>query len=289
MNHLLILLTIAFFITQTLSLKLVRADTFPQKLLTNCFFILFASLIMGTAGFFFPSVFQIGKSSLFCGILFGILFSLTILFYLSAVSCGPLSYTSFYLSSSMLLPVLAGIFFFHEKISVSLMLSLLFFIGAFYFLNAPEKQFTRSRKWMLFCILTFLCNGSAGIIQKTQQFISPGKESSGFILTGFVTASVCYLIAYLFTRNKQSISCSLNILQSNILPILLLSVSSLFGNLLLTFLAGNFSGSYLFPLVQGSIILGVTLCSTIFFQEKLTRNGKLGILFGTVGIILINI
>lgn len=86
MNHLLILLTIAFFITQTLSLKLVRADTFPQKLLTNCFFTLFASLIMGTAGFFFPSVFQIGKNSLCCGILFGILFSLTILFYLSAVS-----------------------------------------------------------------------------------------------------------------------------------------------------------------------------------------------------------
>ena len=289
MNYLLILLTIAFFITQTLSLKLVRADTFSHKLLTNCFFTLFAAFIMSFLGFFFPSIFQIGRISLCCGILFGILFSLTILFYLSAVSCGSLSYTSFYLSSSMLLPVFAGIFFFHESISIPLIMSLLFFTGAFYFLNVPEKHSAHDRKWLLFCILTFLCNGSAGIIQKTQQFLSSGRESSGFILIGFITASACYFIVYLFTCTKQNISCPLNILKINILPILLLSVSSLFGNLLLTFLAGNFSGSYLFPLVQGSIILGVSLCSTAFFKEKLTRNGKLGILFGTIGIILINI
>lgn len=289
MNYLLIFFTIIFFITQTLSLKLVRVDAFPQKLLINCLFTLFAAIIMIFSGFFFPSIFQIGKVSLYCGILFGILFSLTMLFYLSAISCGSLSYTSFYLSSSMLLPVFAGIFLFHEKISVSLIIALLFFLGAFYFLNATEKQFIRSHKWILLCILTFICNGSAGIVQKIQQFVSPGKESSGFILTGFATASVCYLIAYLLTYNKQGVSYSLNILKNNILPILLLSVSSLFGNLLLTFLAGTFSGSYLFPLVQGSIIIGVTLCSTIFFKENLTRNGKFGILFGTIGIILINI
>ena len=61
------------------------------------------------------------------------------------------------------------------------------------------------------------------------------------------------------------------------------------GNLLLTLLSGQTDGSYLFPLVQGSIVPGVTLCSVIFFREKLTLRGKLGILAGAMGIIILNL
>ena len=60
-------------------------------------------------------------------------------------------------------------------------------------------------------------------------------------------------------------------------------------NLLLTWLAGRVDASYLFPLVQGSIIVGVTLCSGLLFREKLSARGRLGILLGGAAIAVINL
>ena len=59
--------------------------------------------------------------------------------------------------------------------------------------------------------------------------------------------------------------------------------------LLLTWLAGRVDASYLFPLVQGSIIVGVTLCSVLLFREKLSARGRLGILLGVAAIAVINL
>ena len=61
------------------------------------------------------------------------------------------------------------------------------------------------------------------------------------------------------------------------------------GNLLLTWLAGRVDASYLFPLVQGSIIVGVTLCSVLLFREKLSARGRFGILLGVAAIAVINL
>jgi len=72
------------------------------------------------------------------------------------------------------------------------------------------------------------------------------------------------------------------------LPIVLVGLSSLSGNFLLIYLAGRTSASYLFPLVQGSIIVGVTLISVLFFKEKLSLQGKIGLLTGIAAIVIIN-
>lgn len=333
MSDLMILLAICFFVLQTLALKLVKAETLSGKLLSNCFFTLLASAVMFILYLFLPRLFDSSASTLLCGGLFGLCFALTILFYLSAISCGPLSYTSFYLSASMLLPTGAGILFFHEKLSPPLLIALLFFLAAFYCLNVTGENNgchasqdilllnqKAGRRWLTFCLLTFICNGSCGIVQKTQQYLTGGTETFGMMLTGFFAASICYGAAYFVTvfmagpasRRAKSASAGTEpapsrspavavpnngyhalqdilMLKKNLLPVCLLAVSSLSGNLLLTRLSGQSASSYLFPLVQGSIILGVTLCSVLFFKEKLTLRGKLGILAGTAGIIIINL
>ena len=61
------------------------------------------------------------------------------------------------------------------------------------------------------------------------------------------------------------------------------------GNLLLTVLAGRVDSSYLFPLVQGSIIVGVALCSALLFREKLSPRGWLGIALGVAAIVTIQL
>ena len=286
MNSVLIILAILLFVLQTLSLKLIRAETLSEKLLSNFLFTLLAAAAMGVLTILFPGFRGISAGTLVCGCLFGLMFSLTILFYLSAISCGPLSYTSFYLSASMLLPACAGLLFFKEAFSPSLLIALFFFLAAFYLLNVTGEDQKADKKWLVFCILTFLCNSSSGIIQKTQQLLSGGTEAVGMMMAGFCAASLCYGTAYLCTPSRVRV---MSVLSRNVIPVCLLAAASLGGNLLLTYLSGINDGSYLFPLVQGSIILGVTVCSVLFFHEKLTLRGKLGILAGTVGIIIINL
>lgn len=290
MNQLPVILTICLFILQSLSLKLVHADTLPGKLFANCGFTMIAAAAMALASIPFPSFRQAGPATLVCGFLFGLCFSMTLLFYLSAIACGPLSGTAFYLSASMILPAGAGILFFGEPFQTSMILAVICFLAAFYLLNTQKEERVGRHGWAVFCLLTFLCNGSAGIVQKTHQYLSGGQEASGLMLIGFTSASLCCLTAGLmFLGRRTAVSFILGCWRQNLAPMALLAAASLGGNYMLTKLAGTHAGSYLFPLVQGSIILGVSLCSVLFFHEKLSPRKKMGILVGILGIIIINI
>ncbi len=288
MNTLLILLTIILFVLQSLSLKLMKARTPGEKLLANCFFTLLASLLTGLIYLLIPGQKGFAPPTLLCGGLFGLCFSMTILCYLSAIYCGPLSHASFYLSASMLLPTGAGILFFREPLSLSLGAALVFFLTAFYCLSASKDPEKSGGNWRLFCLLTFLFNGSCGIIQKTHQYLTGGKDTLGLLFVGFGCAALCYALCFPAVSHGSGHR-PVSLLRNNLLPICLLALSSLGGNLLMTFLSAHMDGSYLFPLVQGSIVPGVTLCSIFFFREKLTLKGMLGILSGVIGIALINL
>lgn len=288
-----IVLSIGFFIMQTMALRFIKAQTLQSKLLVNGCFSLLAAIMMGIASVFVPNLIRMNTTTVLCGILFGILFAATLLFYNLALNTGPLSYTAFYFSSSMLISALAGIFLFHEKVG-TVPYAVVLFLGAFFLLNVSKKEKNAvNKKWILYCIITFLCNGSLAVVQKYHQTKLIGKEASGLVFAGFAFAAVCYALLWMFfklysrkNRIKENVSAEI---RSNLLPIVLLAVSSLSGNLLLTYLAGRTSASYLYPLVQGSIIVGVTLLSVIFLKEKLSRNGWLGLCFGVAAIVVINL
>ena len=111
------------------------------------------------------------------------------------------------------------------------------------------------------------------------------------MLVGFCTAAACYALAYLALRGRLPAGAAdgTALLRQNALAAVLLAGGSVGGNLLLPWLAGRVDASYLFPLVQGSIIVGVTLCSVLLFREKLSARGRLGILLGVAAIAVINL
>lgn len=293
MTTLLLAGTILLFVLQTLSMKLQRTEYLPQRLLVNCVFSLLAALAMAAGKLLLPELFTISSPTLLYGLLFGALFALTILFYNLAIAAGPLSYTTFYFSASMLVPTFAGILFFHEAFGLATGVAVLLFLAAFYFLNVtPSGGAARPNpRWLALCALTFVCNGFLAVIQKAQQTATGGMESAGLMLVGFCTAALCYAAAYFALRRGLPSQAARGraLLRQNLTAILLLALGSVGGNLLLTWLAGQVPASYLYPLVQGSIIVGVTLCSVLFFREKLSVRGKLGILLGVAAIVAINL
>ena len=282
MTAVFLLCTIILFVLQTLSMKLQHAEHLPQKLLVNCAFSLLAAAAMGAGRLAVPNMFTVSPATLRHGIAFGVLFALTILFYNLAIASGPLSYTTFYFSASMLVPAFAGVLLFGEALTFTLAAAVALFLAAFWCLNvAPGGAQKPEPRWLALCALTFLCNGLCAVVQKSQQNATGGAEAAGLMLVGFCTAAACYALAYLALRGRLPAGAADGAV--------LLAGGSVGGNLLLTWLAGRVDASYLFPLVQGSIIVGVTLCSVLLFREKLSARGRLGILLGVAAIAVINL
>ncbi|MCM3041556.1 hypothetical protein M3201_17825 [Paenibacillus motobuensis] len=306
MNILLIVVAILLFAGQTLSMKLIRAQHLRDRLLINTGFTLIASTGLLLFSLAQPDIRQVSANTWVLGILFGLCFTLTIIFYNLAISAGPLSYTAFYFSASMIIPALTGIAAFGEALKLTVAVAMLLFLAAFYFINMnPDNSEPRGHidtardrsrsRWKLYCLLTFLCNGMLAVIQRLHQFRMEGTESKGLMLVGFLFACLFYALAYTVlavTGNKKeriSLSQESALMYQNIVPILLLAATSLIGNLIITYLAGVVPSSYLFPLVQGSIIVSITLCSVLIFREKLSRLGRIGISLGVLAIVVINL
>ena len=275
MTAVFLLCTIILFVLQTLSMKLQHAEHLPQKLLVNCAFSLLAAAAMGAGRLAVPDMFTVSPATLRHGIAFGVL-----------------SYTTFYFSASMLVPAFAGVLLFGEALTFTLAAAVALFLAAFWCLNvAPGGAQKPEPRWLALCALTFLCNGLCAVVQKSQQNATGGAEAAGLMLVGFCTAAACYALAYLALRGRLPAGAAdgTALLRQNALAAVLLAGGSVGGNLLLTWLAGRVDASYLFPLVQGSIIVGVTLCSVLLFREKLSARGRLGILLGVAAIAVINL
>ncbi len=289
MNTGLICAAIALFIFQSLSMKLQKAPGLADKLFVNCLFCALAAAGLGAGAALMPSAFMLSGATALYGLGFGLCFALTILFYNLAVSTGPLSYTAFYFSASMLIPTLAGLLWFGEPFSPGLAVGLALFLAAFYLLNSGAGGQMHPRPhWGLYCLLTFLCNGLSAVVQKAQQRAAGGGEAFGFMLVGFSGAALCYALAYFAARRTGGRQAAA-LLRDNRLAIVLLALGSAGGNVLLTILAGRVAASYLFPLVQGSIVVGVAACSALFFHEKPSARGKLGLLLGACAIAAMNL
>lgn len=291
METILLIVSILLFTLQTISMKFIKAKNNTENLLIYTAFTFMISLIL----FVFVALtdsFIFDANTIIFGLFFGLFFMLTIIFYFSALSCGPLSYTAFYFSSSMLIPAISGIVVWGENFKATTLMAILFFIGSFYFISITDnKNETKpQKKWYLLCALTFICNGLLAVIIKAHQYKMGGKESSQLMLLGFFAAFIFYVVAFVISKRKENLSFTIiNILKSNIAPIVFLAISSGIGNLLLTFLSGKIPSSFLFPVVQGSTLISITICSILFFKEKLNKRGTIGILLGVTAIFLINL
>ena len=280
-------------------MKLIKPGSFRRQLLVYAGFTLLASAGMTVYSLFAPEVRQFGQTTVLLGILFGFFFMLTIIFYNLAIMSGPLSYTAFYFSASMLIPAVTGIAAFNEPLKISTIAAILLFLAAFYFINVNPRAESGSsktnRRWLFYCLLTFVFNGLLAVIQKTHQSMMQGSEAAGLMYIGFCSAFVFYALAYViaFAAGRKGDTTppaqDLSALAANWLPIVLLAFTSLVANINMTYLSGVIPSSYLFPLVQGSIIVSITLCSVLLFKEKISRFGKIGILLGVVAIVIINL
>ena len=287
---------IVFFGIQAVALKKIKVTSLRENILSTALF----STVVAIGFWIFTLVSKgvISRVTFGFGVLFGVVFIATITTYYYALHTGPMSYTSFFYTASLIIPSLAGMLIWHEAVRWVVLCGIALFLIAFFLISIPgaEKGKKINKKWMVLCLVTCVLNGSLSVIVKAQQ-MTVGGEAPSMTTVAFTSAAVlCFLTYFIlcFAR-KSDITVGQDIkhmIGSYSIPLLAMAVGNGGGNFVLTYLSAPETGvpaAVLFPVVQGGMMIAVTAYSVLLLKEKINKWGVVGILTGLAALIVINL
>ena len=123
------------FVIQTLCLKKLpkmRSNRSLFGLIASYSALIAIGLLLWRA---FSGSLEISLDTWLLGALYGVIFTLTMFFYTRAMNTGPLSYSSFYFSVSLMVPVIASMTLWQEGAGPMKLAGLGLFLLSFYFIQ----------------------------------------------------------------------------------------------------------------------------------------------------------
>lgn len=187
---LLIFIPCLTFTVQTIAMKSVHARILRQNLLITG--ILSALIAAGFGVYALFAETHFSPLTFVLGAVFGAVYVTTLVSYYYAMQTGPLSYSSFFYSASMLIPALAGLLIWKEPFTWQAGAGIALFLAAFYLVSVPgaAKGQKISGKWLLFCFMSWLFNGGCSLSVKAHQMAMEGREGNEMLLVGYCTAAL---------------------------------------------------------------------------------------------------
>ncbi|MDW7658444.1 MAG: EamA family transporter [Bacillota bacterium] len=264
-----------------------RADFFAFSFLMNLCQLIVMLLIPPYGGMVFS------PESLLFGVTIGVLILANYIFTVQAFSQGPLALTNSIFGINIIIPIIYGLFFWDETLSVLeiaglvlFMISMLFVSNATYFEDQAVKK--TDVKWLVSVLLSFACSGSTMVISKHFARIRP-TETREYLLVYIMTNILLSIAAYWFLRRKSPASAGRMIPNRTWLLLSLAAGSTIaLANVLFMHAIGQFASVLFFPVTRGlSIIL--MLVVSLFFKERLSRKALVGFTLSTLAIILLSI
>lgn len=299
MVYVLLPICIAFMAMQTFSLRYLKAENIRQNLLANG---LFSTLIaIAFVVFVVIKGMAVSGTTVLFGAMFGFGFIATVSVYYYAMQSGPLSYTTFFFSASMIVPVIIGLFAWNESLKLTQGIGMAMFMAAFYCISVlgGERGGKVNIRWIILCFATWLLNGLIGVVSKQHQINMNGGEYVQMMMMSFVFATVFALLAAVFfiivdsKKEKQSVGMivkkDMSLMWNGKIPLLGAAMGSGMANVIMTYLSSRLPGGYLYPITLGSVVVLVSLFSIWVLKEKPSKPGLVGILIGLVAIVITNL
>ena len=187
---------------------------------------------------------------------------------------------------SLVLPTILGSVFWHETIAPVQWAGLALLLTAL--MMSMDRRETRKPRpgWKGYCALFFVVSGLSGLIFKAHQN-SPGKmETAEFLLIASIVSSNAVGADGGSDRSRagraqtEAAACGAEIcayLRHMQLCIQLAERSA----------DGSASKRCVFPVFNGSVILGSSLAGCFCFRERLTRRQVIGLVLGLFSLVLI--
>jgi len=235
------------------------------------------------------------KETIFYALVFSILFAMAILFQMYAISEGPLSLTSLIIAYSLLIPTFYGVFAYGECLTVWSITGIIFLVISIYMTNFVKssensKVEKPSKKWYIYVSLAFFGNGFCSVTQRAHQLSCDGKFGTEFMVIAF-GLTVLWIIPFMIKNEmrkkerwqfKQTLSKSFLWYILNALGIVVV-------NMLVIKLSVRMNASIMFPVISAGGILATLAFSLLLYKEKLSKIQTVGVVFGIIAVIFLNI
>ena len=251
--------------------------------------IVAALILLSWGGFGSASIF-----TLWFGALFGAVTAIQTIANVSAVNCGPMSYTTIFTSFSVLISALSGVIAFGEdKLELIQIIGIiLMLVSIVLSANSSSNGKKINLKWFILSFIAFLLTGAIGIMQKIHQSSESKGELSAFLIIAFVTAALISAIFSLVKRDK-TINPAEKSPDRKRLAITLLSVMAIAGlcvaanNKFNLYLSGVLPTAIFFPIYNVGILILTTISAIFIFKEKLSLKQWIGVAIGIISVICI--
>ncbi len=229
----------------------------------------------------FVTGFSLHIPTLLFGVFYGLIFCGSMYTGIKALSLGPMSLTSIIASFSLIIPVLFGLCFLNEKLSVIGVVGIALLLISIVLINY-KKGGAISVKWSVFSLLTLFFNGICSVTQKLHQIKFPSLYRNEFMMWALLVTWLVFLMISLFSP-KDGKKVTFNLLG------IVSGIMNGFANYIVLYLAALENATVLFPIVSAANTVAVWLLGRFVFKEKLTLGGIVGVSLGIVAVILLKI
>ena len=217
--------------------------------------------------------------------------ALNIYFSLESLKHGVMVLSSLASSAGLLIPCIAGIFMFAEKMKLMQFVGIALLIFSGWLLIGYSKKQTGAFtfKTLLLLIGSMLSNGTVMLSQKMFSKFLPDMSASVFSFYTFSLLGAGMLAGLIINSFSKSNRTEIKtvphklFLYGTILSVILFAI-----NQLATVAAKNVPSAVMFPINDGGATIISALTGACFFKEKLTKRSAAGILIGITSLIIIN-
>ena len=153
---------------------------------------------------FINGFYGLNALTLVCSALMGTMFLLELTTSLKALQNAPLALcTICSLGGGIILPVISGIFFFNEPVSIWGWLGVaLFFVSAYFLAPYEKKRISIKKSTVLILMLNFIINGFCGIISKFFAVKLDNGNAALFSCLSYAFAALWFCTVLLAARRK---------------------------------------------------------------------------------------
>ena len=228
--------------------------------------------------------------------LFGVLWVITMFFYIKAMGMGPTGLVTLFFSFGIIIPIITDLAVLGTLINIFQIIGLALLLVSFYIGNRPlgDDRKNISPQFILICMVSFLLNGVIMSLVKLHQGAMPGTDVQAFVLYGFSASVAASVVCFLFFHIKESKAEKPSYGYMFTSPKYYLSAvgggaTTAVGNLLMLMAASLVPAAIQFPIMSGGTSIVSAILSIFIFKEKLTKKMALVLLIGIAALGIINL
>lgn len=189
---------------------------------------------------------------------------------------------------SLVIPVVFGVMFYQEKLSISQITGIFLALGAVYLASLKEKNFTLTKKDLLLPLLVFLGSGIIDIGMKyfEEHHLTPADVPLfSAMIFGFAALAGCIFVGIKTFKHP---------LQVKVIDIaggIALGIPNYFSIFFLirALQYKEFHSSIIFTLNHVSVVILTTLLGILLFREKVSPKNWVGLVLALLSIVLVSL